>query len=81
MEILGIIVNQVVTMLGTSSYTSGAQLCNGAAAILNKKPITINNRPIIEIIEFSSPPPYGPIPMVENTRLNIDSKLVKPVNA
>jgi hypothetical protein len=43
--ILGIIVNQVVTILGTSLYTSGAQLWKGAAAILNKKPININIKP------------------------------------
>jgi len=43
MEILGIIVNQIVTTVGLLSYTSGAQLCNGAA------PILINN-PIIKII-------------------------------
>ena len=39
--ILGIIVSHIVTMVGLSSYTSGAQLCRGAAAILNKNPMMI----------------------------------------
>lgn len=51
-EILGIIVNHVVTIVGTSSYTSGAQLCKGAAAILNKNPNTIIIKPKIGIIEL-----------------------------
>jgi hypothetical protein len=44
-ESLGIIVNQVVTILGTWSYTSGAQLWKGAAAILNKNPTNMKVRP------------------------------------
>ena len=43
---LGIIVNQVVTIVGTPSYTSGAQECNGAAPILNNKPIVKIIQPI-----------------------------------
>ncbi len=50
-DILGIIVNHVVTIVGTSSYTSGAQLCKGAAATLNKNPNTINNKPKTGIVE------------------------------
>jgi hypothetical protein len=46
-EILGIIVSQVVTIVGVPSYTSGAQLWNGAAAILNRKPTTVIVRPIV----------------------------------
>jgi hypothetical protein len=45
MEILGIIVNQVVIIVALSAYTSGAQLCKGAAAILNNNPIKINIKP------------------------------------
>jgi hypothetical protein len=44
-EILGITVNHTVTILGLSSYTSGDQLCNGAAPTLKKKPIKINTIP------------------------------------
>jgi hypothetical protein len=44
MEILGMIVNQIVTCVGVSSYTSGDQECKGAAAILNKNPTEINNK-------------------------------------
>lgn len=44
-EILGITVNHVVTIVGTPSYTSGAQLWNGAAATLNRKPTPINSTP------------------------------------
>ena len=44
-EILGITVNQVVTIVGTPSYTSGAQLWKGAAATLNKNPTPIINTP------------------------------------
>lgn len=44
-EILGITVNQVVTMVGTPSYTSGAQLWKGAAATLNKNPTPIIKTP------------------------------------
>ena len=40
-DIFGIIVNQVVTIVGVPSYTSGDQLCNVAAAILNKNPTKI----------------------------------------
>lgn len=63
-------VNHVVTILGTSSYTSGAQLCKGAAAILNKKPSTINSIPAKAIEDVLS---------VTSSKLNIDSILVKPV--
>ena len=31
--------------MGTPSYTSGDQLCNGEAAILNKKPTKIKIKP------------------------------------
>lgn len=44
-EILGITVNQVVTIVGTPSYTSGAQLWKGAAATLNKNPTAMINTP------------------------------------
>jgi len=44
-EIFGITVNQVVTIVGTPSYTSGAQLWKGAAATLNKNPTPINSTP------------------------------------
>lgn len=44
-EILGITVNHVVTIVGTPSYTSGAQLWKGAAATLNKNPTPIINTP------------------------------------
>jgi hypothetical protein len=43
--IFGIIVNQVVTIVGVPSYTSGDQLCKGAAAILNRNPINIKLNP------------------------------------
>jgi len=35
----------VVTIVGVPSYTSGDQLCKGAAAILNKKPTNIIIKP------------------------------------
>lgn len=44
-EILGITVSHVVTIVGTPSYTSGAQLWNGAAATLNRKPTPIRSTP------------------------------------
>lgn len=44
-DIFGITVNHVVTIVGTPSYTSGAQLWKGAAATLNKNPTPINNTP------------------------------------
>lgn len=44
-EIFGITVNQVVTTVGTPSYTSGAQLWNGAAATLNRNPTAMTNTP------------------------------------
>lgn len=44
-DILGITVNHVVTMVGTPSYTSGAQLWKGAAATLNKNPTPMINTP------------------------------------
>ena len=44
-DILGITANQVVTIVGTPSYTVGAQLWKGAEAILNKKPIVILIKP------------------------------------
>ena len=44
-EIFGITVNHVVTIVGTPSYTSGAQLWNGAAATLNRKPTPMINTP------------------------------------
>jgi hypothetical protein len=40
-------VNHVVTIVGVPSYTSGAQLWNGAAATLNKNPILVITSPII----------------------------------
>jgi hypothetical protein len=44
-EILGITVSHVVTIVGTPSYTSGAQLWNGAAATLNRNPTPIRSTP------------------------------------
>ena len=44
-EILGITVNHVVTIVGTPSYTSGAQLLKGADATLNKNPTAMINTP------------------------------------
>ena len=44
MDILVITDNHKVTWVGTPSYTSGAQLWNGAADILNNNPIVINNK-------------------------------------
>lgn len=44
-EILGITVSHVVTIVGTPSYTSGAQLWNGAAATLNRNPTPIISTP------------------------------------
>lgn len=44
-EILGITVNHVVTIVGTPSYTSGAQLWNGAAATLNNRPTPMISTP------------------------------------
>lgn len=44
-EIFGITVNHVVTIVGTPSYTSGAQLWKGAAATLNKNPTAIKTIP------------------------------------
>ena len=44
-DILGITASQVVTTVGTPSYTSGAQLWKGAEAILNKKPTVMITRP------------------------------------
>ena len=44
-EILGITVSQVVTIVGTPSYTSGAQLWKGAAATLNRNPTPIISTP------------------------------------
>jgi hypothetical protein len=51
--IFGIIVNQVVTIVGVPSYTSGDQLCKGAAAILKRKPINIKLNPkLIPCIQY-----------------------------
>lgn len=44
-EILGITVSHVVTIVGTPSYTSGAQLWKGAAATLNKNPTPMISTP------------------------------------
>ena len=74
-EILGITLNHVVTIVGTPSYTSGAQLWNGAAAILNKNPAVITTRPsITPCVTLSD--------VVETEiRLLIASRLVRPVYA
>jgi hypothetical protein len=40
-DTLAIIATKVVTIVGIASYTSGLQKWNGAAAILNNKPIEI----------------------------------------
>lgn len=45
MEILGIVLSHAVTIVGVPSYTSGAQLWNGAAATLNRKPAPISTSP------------------------------------
>jgi len=71
------IVNQVVTIEGTPSYTSGAQLCKGAAAILNKKPKTIKSNPKTGIIEVVLSSPIGGKEL--KIKLNIDSICVSPV--
>lgn len=74
MEILGITVNQVVTIVGTPSYTSGAQLWKGAAATLNKKPTPMISLPISKAC--------AAVPAVDLGRdlnLVILSKLVNPV--
>jgi hypothetical protein len=44
MATFGIIVSHVVTIVGTPSYTSGAQLWKGAAATLNSRAIPIITR-------------------------------------
>jgi hypothetical protein len=44
MAILPIIAINVVTIVGTPSYTSGDHQWKGAAAILNKNPTDINNK-------------------------------------
>lgn len=44
-EILGITAIHVVTIVGTPSYTSGAQLWKGAEAILNKNPTVMITSP------------------------------------
>lgn len=60
-EILGITVSQVVTIVGTPSYTSGAQLWNGAAATLNRNPTPIISAPnTIPCVIFSCPFPSHP---------------------
>lgn len=56
MEILGITVNQVVTIVGTPSYTSGAQLWKGAAATLNRKPTPMISTPSITPCDIFSCP-------------------------
>ena len=71
-DILGIIVNQIVTIVGLSEYTSGDQLCKGAAPILKKNPININTIP--KLI-----PCITPVFSVTDIKLYIESKLVKPV--
>jgi hypothetical protein len=74
---LGIIVSHVVTIVGTPSYTSGAQLWNGAADTLNRKPTTRIVNPII----------HGPRPDVKLSTPPTDriekmlSRLVRPVYA
>lgn len=71
-EILGITVNQVVTIVGTPSYTSGAQLWNGAAATLNRNPTPIISAPkTIPCVIFSYP---FPSPMETADRLT-DAKV------
>lgn len=55
-EILGITVSHVVTKVGVPSYTSGAQLWNGAEATLNRNPTAIIIRPTLTpCLNASSP--------------------------
>lgn len=71
-EILGITVNHVVTIVGTPSYTSGAQLWKGAAATLNNKPTPIINIPkTIPCVMLSDPETLAIVEIL--------SKLVSPV--
>jgi hypothetical protein len=75
-DILGITVNQVVTIVGTPSYTSGAQLWKGAAATLNKKPTPMISLPISNACALLSPPVELAL---KDLNLVILSKLVNPV--
>ena len=65
-------VNHIVTIVGLSSYTSGAQLCKGAALTLNKNPIIIiispNVKPCVKLVLLDT-----------DIKLYIDYKFVKPV--
>ena len=73
-EILGITASHVVTIVGTPSYTSGAQLWNGAEATLNRNPtVIITNPRITPCVTLTSAD--------EDTesKLLIASKLVRPV--
>ena len=74
-DILGITVNQVVTIVGTPSYTSGAQLWKGAAATLNKKPTPMISLPISNACALLSPVELA----LKDLNLVILSKLVNPV--
>jgi hypothetical protein len=62
----------VVIIVALSAYTSGAQLCKGAAAILNNNPIKINIKPKLN---------PNNILLLSTTEiiLYIESKLVNPV--
>ena len=71
-EILGITASHVVTIVGTPSYTSGAQLWNGAEAILNKNPTVIITRPrTTPCVTLSADD--------TDSKLLIASRLVRPV--
>jgi hypothetical protein len=70
-EILGITASHVVTIVGTPSYTSGAQLWNGAEAILNRNPTVMITSPRIT--------PCVTLSDETDTRLLIASRLVNPV--
>ena len=71
MDILGITVNQVVTIVGTPSYTSGAQLWKGAAATLNKNPTAMISIPNITVDSFRLPGIIIPSVALENTEVII----------
>lgn len=71
-EILGITASHVVTIVGTPSYTSGAQLWNGADPTLNKNPTVIITKPrITPCVTLSD--------VDTDTKLLIASRLVRPV--
>ena len=57
--------------MGLPSYTSGDQLCNGAAPILNKNPINIKTIP--KLIPYKVR-----VLLLTDIRVYIPSKLVSP---